>query len=83
MTARVHVNVMRPTYAPDLLDRVRAQGFTAELSAEEDGATVEVEANGSARQLWLAVESWLDEKSIPLVPVNVDAQHYVLRPPVG
>ena len=83
MPGKMRVSVMRPTYAPELLDRVRAQGFTAELSAEEEGATVEVEANGSARELWLAVESWLAEKSVPLIPLSVGEQRYVLRPPLG
>ena len=83
MPTKVHVNVMRPAYAPELLDRVRANGFDAELSAAEEGATVEVEASGSGRELWLTVESWLAEKHVPLIPVSIGEQRYVLRPPLG
>ncbi|MCC6223486.1 MAG: hypothetical protein IT201_08355 [Thermoleophilia bacterium] len=71
----------RSAYAADLLDRVRAHGFAAELVGTEGGATVEVEANGSARDLWLTVEDWIAERSLPLVPVSDGARGVVLRPP--
>jgi hypothetical protein len=78
----VHVSVMRPTYAPELLDMVRARGYEAALSAA-DGATVAVETPGDGRDVWLAVEAWLAAESVPLVPVSLGDQRYVLRPPLG
>ena len=87
MAGKVEVSVTRPTYAVDLLDEVRAHGFTAELRAEDSGATVEVEANGKAgeslRDLWLTVESWIAERSLPLVPVSMGEERLVLRPPAA
>ncbi len=83
LSSTVHYSVMQPTYAPDLLDMVRAQGFEAALSAADDGATVAVETPGDGRDVWLAVEGWLAAESVPLVPVSVGEQHYVLRPPLG
>lgn len=82
-SSTVHVRVMRPTYAPELLDAVRAQGFVAALSAADEGATVAVETPGDGRDVWLAVETWLADESVPLVPVSVGEQRYVLRPPLG
>ncbi len=79
----VHYSVMPPTYAPELLDMVRAQGFEAALSAGDEGATVEVETLGDGREVWLAVEDWLATGSVPLVPVSLGRQRYVLRPPLG
>lgn len=83
LSSTVHYSVMQPTYASELLDMVRAQGFEAALSAADDGATVEVEAPGDGRDVWLAVEDWLAAASVPLVPVSLGQQRYVLRPPLG
>jgi hypothetical protein len=87
VAGKVQVNVTRPTYAVDLLDEVRAHGFSAELRAEDAGATVEVEANGrsgeSVRDLWLTVETWIADKSLPLVPVHMGEERLVLRPPAA
>lgn len=83
MPGKMHVNVMRPTYAADLLDEVRAHGFAAELVGTDGGATVEVEAEGGARDLWLTVEGWIADRGLPLVPVSDGAQGVLLRPPLG
>ncbi len=83
MPGKMQLNVMRPAYAVDLLDEVRAHGFAAELIGTDGGATVEVEANGSARDLWLTVEGWIAERGLPLVPVSDGAQGVLLRPPLG
>ncbi len=83
MPGKMQLNVMRPAYAVDLLDEVRAHGFAAELIGTDGGATVEVEANGGARDLWLTVEGWIAERGLPLVPVSDGARGVLLRPPLG
>lgn len=81
MPGKMQVSVMRPAYAADLLDEVRARGFAAELIGTDDGATVEVEANGDAHDLWLTVEGWIAERGLPLVPVGDGDRGVLLRPP--
>lgn len=75
----VQVDVVRLSDCDELVAALVERGFEARKGDHEGGCRVEVE--GSSDDVGAALESWLAEHDLPLVPMRLDESSYLVRPP--
>jgi hypothetical protein len=76
------VELTRESDGPGLIEALAAHGLSGELLDEEQHLTVQVE-DCDEEQLAHAIEDWLHERDLPLVPVRIDDCTYAVSPPAG
>ena len=76
------VELTRETDGPSLLEALAAHGLAGELVDREQHLAVEVE-DCDEEQLAHAIEDWIHERDLPLVPVRLDDCTYTVSPPAG
>ncbi len=76
------VELTRESDGPGLIDALAEHGLDAELVGDESQLTVQV-ADCDDEQLAHAIEDWLRERDLPLVPVRIDDCTYAVSPPAG
>lgn len=75
----VRVDVVRLTDCDEIVGALVERGFDARKRDDDDGCGLEVE--GSVEDVGAAIESWLAENELPLVPMRVGESSYLVRPP--
>ena len=75
------VELTRETDGPGLLAALAEHGLAGELVGGEH-VRVQVEDCDEA-ELAHAIEDWIRERNLPLVPVRIDARTYAVSPPAG
>ena len=65
-----------------LIEALAARGLTGELSSGEEQLVVRVQ-DCDETLLNHAIEDWIRERDLPLVPVRIGACTYALSPPAG
>jgi hypothetical protein len=76
------VELTRETDGPGLLEALAAHGLTGELVDHDERLAVEVE-DCDEEQLAHAIEDWIHERDLPLVPVRIDDCRFAVSPPAG
>lgn len=76
----VQVDVVRITDCDDLIAALGERGFEVRKRDGDDGACG-LEVEGSAEDIGAAIESWLAENDLPLVPMRVGESGFLVRPP--
>lgn len=76
------VELTRETDGPGLIAALADHGLTGELVGEVDNLAVQVE-DCDDEQLAHAIEDWIHERDLPLVPVRLDDCTYAVSPPAG
>jgi hypothetical protein len=84
MPASIEVELARVVDRDELLERLRAHGFDAREPGDDDALSLEVPCGASADracdEIVSALETWVAETRIPLVPERL-ADRVLLRPP--
>jgi hypothetical protein len=75
------VELTRETDGPGLVVSLADHGLKSKLVGEEH-IVVQVEDCGD-EQLAHALEDWIHERGLPLVPVRLDHCAYTVSPPAG
>jgi hypothetical protein len=75
------VELTRESDGPGLIEALAAHGLTGELLEKEE-LTVQVE-DCDDEQLAHAIEDWIRERDLPLVPVRIDDCTFAVSPPAG
>ena len=75
------VELTRETDGPGLIASLAVHGLKSELVGEEH-IIVQVE-DCDEEQLAHAIEDWVHERDLPLVPVRLDDCTYTVSPPAG
>jgi hypothetical protein len=75
------VELTRATDGPGLIEALAAHGLTGEL-LETAELTVQVE-DCDDQQVAHAIEDWIRERDLPLVPVRLDDCTFAVSPPAG
>ncbi len=75
------VELTREIDGPGLVAALERRGLHGELAAG-DRLAVEVEDCDEA-ELAHAIEDWIAERELPLVPVRIDDCTYAISPPAG
>ena len=76
------VELTRDYDGPDLIAALAEHGLTGELVVVDDRLAVQVDGCDDA-DLAHAIEDWLNDRSLPLVPVRIDDCTFTLSPPAG
>ncbi len=76
------VELARETDGPDLIRSLAEHGLRGELADGDRHLVVEV-ADCDEDELAHAIEDWLRELGLPLVPVRIDDCTYAVSPPAG
>lgn len=76
------VELARETDGPGLIEALAEHGLTGELGEGAEHLVVQVEDCDEA-ELAHAIEDWLRERDLPLVPVRIDDCTYAVSPPAG
>ncbi len=76
------VELMRDTDGPELVAALAEHGMKGELVDYDNHVAVQV-ADCDDETLTHAIEDWLHERELPLVPVRIDDCTYAVQPPAG
>jgi hypothetical protein len=76
------VELTRETDGPGLLEALAEHGLKGKLVGVAEHAAVEVEDCDEA-ELAHAIEDWIHDGDLPLVPVRLDDCTYAVSPPAG
>jgi hypothetical protein len=76
------VELTRETDGPGLIAALAEHGLEAELVGEHEHLAVQVQ-DCDEEQLAHAIEDWIHERDLPLVPVRLDDCTYTVSPPAG
>jgi hypothetical protein len=76
------VELTRESDGPGLLEALAEHGLAGELVDEDEHLAVQVEDCDEA-ELAHAIEDWIHEHDLPLVPVRIDDCTYAVSPPAG
>jgi hypothetical protein len=76
------VELTRESDGPELVAALAEQGLTAELIDDPEHLAVQVEDCDEER-LTHAIESWIEDRQLPFVPVRIDDCTYAVAPPAG
>jgi hypothetical protein len=76
------VELTRDIDGPGLIEALREHGLTGALVDDEDRVAVTVE-DCDETELTHAIEDWIHERALPLVPVRIDDCTYAVSPPAG
>jgi hypothetical protein len=76
------VELMRDTDGPGLVAALAAHGMAGTLVDYDNHVAVQVE-DCDEGQLTHAIEDWLRECELPLIPVRIDDCTYAVAPPAG
>jgi hypothetical protein len=76
------VELTRETDGPDLIESLAAHGLTGALADGAEHLVVEVE-DCDEEELAHAIEDWLRERELPLVPMRIGDCAYAVSPPAG
>jgi hypothetical protein len=76
------VELMRDTDGPELVAALAEHGMKGELVDYDDHVAVQVE-DCNESELTHAIEDWLRERELPLVPIRLDDCTYAVQPPAG
>ena len=76
------VELTRETDGPGLLEALAAHGLTGALVDDDEHLAVEVE-DCDEEKLAHAIEDWIHERDLPLVPVRIDDCTFAVSPPAG
>jgi hypothetical protein len=74
------VELMREIDGPDLVSALAEHGLVGEVTQEDGHFVVQVEDCDDG-VLAHAIESWLHERQLPLVPHRLDECTYAVMPP--
>lgn len=78
----VQVDVVRITDCDDLIAALVERGFDVRKRDDENGdISCGLEVEGTAGDVEAAIESWLAENDLPLVPMRTGESSYLVRPP--
>lgn len=75
----VKVEVVRHSDCDEIVAALVERGFDARKGDHDSGCRLEVE--GSSEDVEAALESWLAEHDLPLVPMRLGESSYLVRPP--
>ena len=76
------VELTRDSDGPGLLQALAEHGLEGELVGEDEHLAVQVQ-DCDEEQLAHAIEDWIHERDLPLVPVRLDDCTYTVSPPAG
>jgi hypothetical protein len=76
------VELTRDTDGPGLIAALAEHGLEGELVDEHEHLVVQVQDCDEGR-LAHAIEDWIRERDLPLVPVRLDDCTYTMSPPAG
>ena len=76
------VELTRDYDGPDLIAALADQGLTGRLVVANGRLAVQVDGCDDAG-LVHAIDGWLRDRALPLVPVRIDGSTYALSPPAG
>jgi len=76
------VELTRETDGPGLIEALADHGLAGEFVGEDQHLTVHVEDCDDSK-LAHAIEDWIRERELPLVPVRIDDCTYAVSPPAG
>ena len=76
------VELTRDTDGPGLIAALAEHGLEGELVDEHEHLVVQVQDCDEVR-LAHAIEDWIRERDLPLVPVRLDDCTYTVSPPAG
>ena len=76
------VELTRDYDGPDLIAALAEHGLTGQLVVVEDRLAVRVDGCDDT-DLAHAIEDWLRDRRLPLVPLRIDDVTYALSPPAG
>ena len=76
------VELTRETDGPGLVAALAEHGLKSELVGEQDHLAVQVE-DCDEEQLAHAIEDWIHDHDLPLVPVRIDDCTFAVSPPAG
>ena len=76
------VELTRDYDGPDLIAALAQQGLTGHLVAAGDGVAVQVEGCEET-ELAHALEDWIRDRRLPLVPLRIDDCTFALSPPAA
>jgi hypothetical protein len=76
------VELTRESDGPGLIEALAAHGLSGELLDEAQQLTVQVE-DCDEEQLAHAIEDWIRERDLPLVPLRIDDCTFAVSPPAG
>jgi hypothetical protein len=76
------VELTREIDGVDLVGALATRGLKGELVSTEDYVAVQVE-DCDEGQLAHAIEDWLCERNLPLVPLRIDDCTYAVSPPAA
>jgi hypothetical protein len=86
MAETIRLELARDVDGEDLRERLAQHGLRTRLLDEDGACELEVsyareESERLADDLAAALEEWVSERGLPLVPAPVDDGAYALRPP--
>jgi hypothetical protein len=76
------VELTRDTDGPQLVAALAERGLKGELVDDHDHIAVQVQ-DCDDTELAHAIEDWLGERNLPVVPVRIDDCTYAVAPPAG
>jgi hypothetical protein len=76
------VELTRDTDGPGLIEALADHGLAGELVDDHEHVTVQVE-DCDEKELAHAIEDWISERDLPLVPMRIDDCTYAVAPPAG
>jgi hypothetical protein len=76
------VELTRETDGPGLIAALAEHGLEGELVGEDEHIAVQVQ-DCDAGLLAHAIEDWIRERDLPLVPVRLDDCTFTVSPPAG
>jgi hypothetical protein len=86
MAETVRIRLARTLDAASLREELRRQGLTAELTRDTCALRVRGRRGDRGRlgrRVADAVDRWLSETSLPLVPLRVGDRDWIIRPPAS
>ena len=76
------VELTRETDGPGLVAALAAHGLNGTVLDEDKHLTVQVE-DCNEDELAHAIEDWIHDRDLPLVPLRIDDCTYAVSPPAG
>ena len=88
MPEAIRVQLARTVEGRDLLESLAARGLAGRLVEEEGGLAVLVSDGGGdaerlRREVLHALDAWVGESGLPLVPTSLGDEGCALRPPAA